>query len=251
VTIESDADALSATSDNDTLALDTFTSEPAPQRADDTTLAFSEDAISTADTLRFEVEPASVASVEPASDDVSDALNVDDDLALTPKALDLPSLNLDDVPQSAEAASSKPLSATTGEQTLSSEDAVFDSLPELSLELGGPNDAIGERVSDDALEIEEISLGSADAALNETPAVEVAADSIAFPAISLDVADSGTASAEEIADEPEEVNTKLDLIQAYIDMEDVVGAKELIDEVIAEGGERQRQRASELLAKLA
>jgi len=47
------------------------------------------------------------------------------------------------------------------------------------------------------------------------------------------------------------VNTKLDLIQAYIDMEDVVGAKELIDEVIAEGGERQRQRASELLAKLA
>jgi len=128
---------------------------------------------------------------------------------------------------------------------------VFDSLPELSLELGGPNDAIGERVSDDALEIEEISLGSADAALNETPAAEDAADSIAFPEISLDVAESSTASAEEIADEPEEVNTKLDLIQAYIDMEDVVGAKELIDEVIAEGGERQRQRASELLAKLA
>ncbi|WP_024931182.1 FimV/HubP family polar landmark protein [Methylophilus sp. OH31] len=244
------ADALPATSDDDALALDTFTSEPATQRADDTTLAFSEDAISTADSLRFEVEPASVASVEPTSDDVSDTLNVDDDLALTPKALDLPSLNLDDVPQSAEAASSKPLSATTGEQTLSSEDAVFDSLPELSLELGGPNDAIGERVSDDALEIEEISLGSADAALNETPAVEAAADSIAFPEISLDVADRGTASAEEIADEPEEVNTKLDLIQAYIDMEDVVGAKELIDEVIAEGGERQRQRASELLAKL-
>jgi len=251
VTIESGADALSATSDDDALALDTFTNEPAPQRENDTTLAFSEDATSAADTLRFEVEPASVASVEPTSDDVSDTLNIDDDLALTPKALDLPSLNLDDVPQSAEAASSKPLSATTGEQTLSSEDAVFDSLPELSLELGGPNDAIGERVSDDALEIEEISLGSADAALNETPAVEAAADSIAFPEISLDVADSGTASAEEIADEPEEVNTKLDLIQAYIDMEDVVGAKELIDEVIAEGGERQRQRASELLAKLA
>jgi pilus assembly protein FimV len=250
-------DEFTAASGDDTLALNTLADEPAPERTNDTTLAFSEDAISTenpistADSLRFEVEPASVASVEPASDDVSDALNVGDDLALTPKALDLPSLNLDDVPQSVEAASSKPLSATTGEQTLSSEDAVFDSLPELSLELGGPNDAIGGRVSDDALEIEEISLGSAEAALNESPALDAAGDSIAFPEISLDVAENSTASAEEIADEPEEVNTKLDLIQAYIDMEDVVGAKELIDEVIAEGGERQRQRASELLAKLA
>ena len=81
--------------------------------------------------------------------------------------------------------------------------------------------------------------------------VDAAGDNVAFPEISLDMADSASVSTEAITDEPEEVNTKLDLIQAYIDMEDVVGAKELIDEVIAEGGERQRQRASELLAKLA
>jgi len=262
--IEADADALSVDaqstlSDDDALQLDAR-NEPAAQATNDTTLAFTEDSVSAAETLRFEVEPASAPTLD-AAEDVSDVLNaadesvdaanVDADLALTPKALDLPSLNLDDVAQSADVASSKSLSATTGEQTLSSEDAVFDSLPELSLELGGPNDAIGERAGDDALEIEEISLGSADAALNETPAVEASADNIAFPEISLDMADSTTDSVEPITDEPEEVNTKLDLIQAYIDMEDVVGAKELIDEVIAEGGERQRQRASELLAKLA
>jgi pilus assembly protein FimV len=260
ISIEAGVDAQSTVSDDDALQLDAR-NEPAAQATNDTTLAFTEDPASAAETLRFEVEPASAPTLEAASEDVGDVLNtaddsvdaanVDADLALTPKALDLPSLNLDDVAQSADVASSKPLSATTGEQTLSSEDAVFDSLPELSLELGGPNDAIGERAGDDALEIEEISLGSADAALNETPAVEASADNIAFPEISLDMADSSTASVEPITDEPEEVNTKLDLIQAYIDMEDVVGAKELIDEVIAEGGERQRQRASELLAKLA
>jgi pilus assembly protein FimV len=130
---------------------------------------------------------------------------------------------------------------------------VFESLPELSLELGGPNDAVkAGAIDEDALEIEEISLGSAESALNEVPAMEeTAADSTAFPEISLDVAETAASNTDAIADEPEEVNTKLDLIQAYIDMEDVVGAKELIDEVLAEGGEQQRQRASALLAKIA
>ncbi len=53
------------------------------------------------------------------------------------------------------------------------------------------------------------------------------------------------------AQEPIEVETKLDLVAAYIEMDDKEGAKELLDEVIKEGGTGQRKRAEELLAKLA
>ncbi len=51
--------------------------------------------------------------------------------------------------------------------------------------------------------------------------------------------------------EPIEVETKLDLVAAYIEMDDKEGAKELLDEVLKEGGAGQRKRAEELLAKLA
>lgn len=50
--------------------------------------------------------------------------------------------------------------------------------------------------------------------------------------------------------ESEEVETKLELVAAYIDMEDKEGAKELLDEVLKEGGENQRKRAEEILASL-
>jgi len=254
ISMASIADTPSAVSDAEAVSIDTSARDD-----NDTTLEFLSTPPSAsaqvgefteaAETLRFEVEPG--VEVEPgaAIASASDDLSVDSDLALTPKALDLPSLNLEDEAQSADAGSSQLLSATTGEQTLSTEDAVFESLPELSLELGSPSADRAEQATEDGLEIEEISLGSAEALLNESPAVDVMADS-AFPEISLDVAEASAASAESITDEPEEVNTKLDLIQAYIDMEDVVGAKELIDEVMAEGGERQQQRANELLAKI-
>jgi pilus assembly protein FimV len=51
--------------------------------------------------------------------------------------------------------------------------------------------------------------------------------------------------------EPIEVETKLDLVVAYIEMDDKEGAKELLGEVMKEGGTGQRKRAEELLAKLA
>jgi pilus assembly protein FimV len=50
--------------------------------------------------------------------------------------------------------------------------------------------------------------------------------------------------------ESEEVETKLELVAAYIDMEDKEGAKELLDEVLKEGGVNQRKRAETILATL-
>jgi pilus assembly protein FimV len=51
-------------------------------------------------------------------------------------------------------------------------------------------------------------------------------------------------------DEPIEIEIKLDLVAAYIEMDDAEGAKELLDEVMKEGGTTQRKRAEALLAKM-
>ena len=53
------------------------------------------------------------------------------------------------------------------------------------------------------------------------------------------------------SDEPLDIETKLDLVKAYVDMGDNDGAKELLQEVLKGGGEKQRKLAQEILATLA
>ncbi|WP_277374452.1 FimV/HubP family polar landmark protein [Pseudomonas sp. AA-38] len=48
----------------------------------------------------------------------------------------------------------------------------------------------------------------------------------------------------------DETATKLDLARAYIDMGDAEGARDILDEVVAEGSEAQQQEAREMIAKL-
>ena len=50
--------------------------------------------------------------------------------------------------------------------------------------------------------------------------------------------------------ESSDVETKLDLVAAYLDIEDAEGARELLVEVLMEGGPQQRSRAQEILDKL-
>jgi pilus assembly protein FimV len=65
------------------------------------------------------------------------------------------------------------------------------------------------------------------------------------------------AKAEAIPDEGidpeiwEEVNTKLDLAKAYLEMGDKEGAREILDEVVHEGDSQQKSLANELLASTA
>lgn len=79
-----------------------------------------------------------------------------------------------------------------------------------------------------------------------------AAPDIDLSEISLELDES--ANVEEISmsvtEESEDVNTKLDLVTAYIDMGDSEGARELLEEVIKEGGAGQRERAEKMLATL-
>jgi pilus assembly protein FimV len=75
-----------------------------------------------------------------------------------------------------------------------------------------------------------------------------------FTEISLDLDETNLDSVPSLSaggSEPEEVETKLDLVMAYLDMEDKIGAKELLEEVMKEGGENQRKRAAEILEKIA
>jgi pilus assembly protein FimV len=47
-----------------------------------------------------------------------------------------------------------------------------------------------------------------------------------------------------------EVGTKLDLARAYVDMGDPAGARSILEEVLDEGDESQRQQAQQLLDSL-
>jgi pilus assembly protein FimV len=49
----------------------------------------------------------------------------------------------------------------------------------------------------------------------------------------------------------DEVGTKLDLARAYIDMGDPDGARSILDEVMDEGNDSQKQEAQQLLQQIA
>jgi pilus assembly protein FimV len=79
----------------------------------------------------------------------------------------------------------------------------------------------------------------------------------ALPSMSDDeVARTTTLGASELSDELQEartmteVGTKLDLARAYVDMGDPAGARSILDEVLDEGDESQRQQAQSLLETL-
>lgn len=113
---------------------------------------------------------------------------------------------------------------------------------DFNFDLGSAADAVSES---------EITIESMPASeLADTNSLEVDLSGIS---LDMDVSDTPAKAPDEIAvsdDESEEVNTKLDLVTAYMDMGDTEGARELLDEVLKEGGSKQRERAQELLNSL-
>ncbi len=69
---------------------------------------------------------------------------------------------------------------------------------------------------------------------------------------SLDLTDDkiGLNEGATLSNEPDEVDTKLDLARAYDEMGDKEGARELIEEVIREGNPQQQEKARQLQAQL-
>ncbi|UTW01669.1 hypothetical protein KDX31_09765 [Amphritea atlantica] len=71
--------------------------------------------------------------------------------------------------------------------------------------------------------------------------------------LSLDMADEdedGSLDGLNLLEDADEVETKLDLARAYMDMEDLDGAKDILEEIVREGSEAQRSEANNLLSSI-
>lgn len=113
------------------------------------------------------------------------------------------------------------------------EKIVFEALPEQPGDMNFDFDMASEAAAQDA-----------PVSINQVPEMDLSG-------ISLDLGDSGDADKAALSGESAEVNTKIDLVSAYIDMDDIEGARELLEEVLKEGGSNQRQYAQKLLDSLA
>ena len=83
-------------------------------------------------------------------------------------------------------------------------------------------------------------------------AAEVDADAEAVPSLAAlpdDYSDEEDFDLSSL-DDVDEISTKLDLARAYLDMGDHEGTKGILEEVIADGDDEQKQEANELMSKL-
>jgi len=122
-------------------------------------------------------------------------------------------------------------------------DLEFD-IEDLAISDGGQDDNILS--IEDTLESAELD----DLMLPEAPEVEAQPDE---GVISFDAVDDKTDAlfSDALAEsDVEEVSTKLDLAKAYVDLGDDEGAREILDEVLNEGNDAQKQEARQLLRDL-
>jgi pilus assembly protein FimV len=112
-----------------------------------------------------------------------------------------------------------------------------------------------EPVASNNFDFSSISLDLSDASANTSATATIETTEVLSSPEDLAVSDAALVQAATItsveAIENPDVDIKLDLVKVYIDMEDVEGARELLDEVVKEGGPQQRKKAEQLLASLA
>lgn len=143
-------------------------------------------------------------------------------------ALDIDAGDLDfDISADAQAEESEPAEAEPAETAL---DFDLDSAEEIEI----------ESEAKDADEETGLDLGSGAEA---QPVVADAASAAIGDELEEDIDLS-------MLDDVDEVSTKLDLARAYLDMGDAEGTRSILDEVIAEGNDEQKQEAEELLKQL-
>ena len=134
-------------------------------------------------------------------------------------------------------------------------------VPELSLVSNEPEMPVAIEDIDDFQEAPEFVDSSTDIQDNDFSAEEPLAD---LPPVDSAESDESDLTAGIDLDELEtaddefdflsgtdECATKLDLARAYVDMEDFEGAKELLEEVVQEGSDQQKQDALDLMDKIA
>ncbi|MFW5432086.1 MAG: FimV/HubP family polar landmark protein [Methylophilaceae bacterium] len=183
---------------------------------------------------------------------VSDELNLPDSAdtldAPTMPAIEMPgdlSLDMPETPDVAEVTSDSSAVVEAPVDDIASTGFEFDikTLGEDTISLD-VNESVAEPAESDQANVMDLSTLSLDVSEDANVAIEEESK--------VEVDEAPAVETEEASAEPEsaDVDTKLELVAAYIDMEDREGAKELLDEVLKEGGVNQRKRAEELLATL-
>lgn len=197
-------------------------------------------------------EASSAAPVVEEVEQVSEAKALPEEAA---PSLDFPTLELQDQDESVE------LNAAPTADTAFPEATEIDIPSDLSLDMPEAEKApaqTAETSVNDAETVDDFDFGID----NDAPTVVAEqANVMDMSNISLDISDDGdnapaednvkVESGESLTPAFEEVETKLELVAAYIDMEDKDGAKELLEEVLKEGNLSQRKRADKMLSSLA
>ncbi len=155
-----------------------------------------------------------------------------------------------------------------GDEASAAEPTADDGFGELDLdqELESLGAKLEEQPSDeptgsDEFDLGELDMGDLDAeldslddsALEEAPAVEETPASDEFDLDVSSEADDLTGLDDlenDMLDDGDEITTKLDLAQAYVEMGDGEGARSMLEEVVEAGNEEQKQQAQELLDKI-
>ncbi|MDB5994664.1 MAG: peptidoglycan-binding protein, partial [Pseudomonas sp.] len=203
------------------------TPEPAPETAADLE-AFPLD-----DDLSFESVLQQQTEIKENLDDLSD-FDLDMDLGGDPSPVTLAEddflLDLD------EGVKDLPAAETPKAPEVALDDLELPADFDLSLadEMDAP-DAFSAELDDVNAELDRLSQSIAEPTFTAEDALASSADEPEFDFL------SGT----------DEVATKLDLAQAYIDMGDADGARDILNEVVTEGDAGQKSEAEEMLSRLA
>jgi pilus assembly protein FimV len=208
-------------------------------------------AVGQADDLSFDLnlDDVSDESLE-LGDELADfSLSLEDEgkPAVADEAEDEFLLSLDEEPAAADV--SDDLAGMTLDLPGNTADSGFDLSADFDLSLGD-DEIVTEPTADGfAAQLDEVTaeLDQLTNNLDQPPAVNEPDDALAdlSQAVDMETDDdfdflSGT----------DETATKLDLARAYIDMGDTEGARDILDEVIAEGNDDQQQEARELVTNL-
>jgi pilus assembly protein FimV len=209
--------------------------EPLPEPAPEATLADLED-FPQDDDLSFESVLQQQTEIKENLDDLSEfdldmdlggeptpAILAEDDflLSLDEDVKDLPAAPSPDVPQ-----------VTLDDLDLPAD---FDLSLADEMDVPAPEQAFGTELDDVSAELESLSQSISEPSFTVDDALATVDDEPEFDFL------SGT----------DEVATKLDLAQAYIDMGDNDGARDILNEVVSEGDDGQKSEAKEMLARLA
>ncbi len=150
--------------------------------------------------------------------------------------------SLDEVPEEPVAEAADELGL--GDLELPAEEDLAESADELTLELDAEPEAGAEEPSLDELSAELDELSGAAAVSDEASGLDELD-------LTSDIGDELELDEDlDEVDAADEAGTKIDLARAYIDMGDMEGAREILDEVVVEGNEAQQAEAKALLEKL-